>query len=261
MQSRAIGVLICSIVIGVPAAAQAQTPLPNPLADSLLKWPLHDRTRPLPPIVTPGAFSSAPPPSDAIVLFGGTNLSSWESAAKSGTPAAWKVQDGYMEVVEKTGDIQSRQSFGDVQLHVEWRTPLPATGEDQERGNSGVFLMKIYEVQVLDSYQNVTYADGQAASLFGEYPPLVNASRPPGEWQSYDIVFHRPHFRADSTLASAGRVTVFHNGILVQDNVTLTGPTSGERRPYRYHPDRMPIELQDHGFPVRFRNIWVRPLE
>ena len=121
--------------------------------------------------------------------------------------------------------------------------------------------MKVYEVQVLDSYQNVTYADGQAASLFGEYPPLVNASRPPGEWQSYDIIFHRPHFAADSSLISPARVTVFHNGVLVQDNVTLTGPTSGSRRPYRFHPDRVPVELQDHGFPVRFRNIWVRDLE
>lgn len=234
---------------------------PNPLADSLLKWPLHDRKRALPPIVSPGAFVAEPPPSDAIVLFDGTNLANWLSTKTPGAPARWRVENGYMEVVENAGDIESAQGFGDVQVHVEWRTPTPPTGEDQERGNSGVFLMKVYELQVLDSYNNVTYADGQAGSMFGEYPPLVNASRPPGEWQTYDIVFHRPRFRADSTLEAPARITVFQNGVLVQDNVTLTGPTSGSRRPYKYHPDRVPIELQDHGFPVRFRNIWVRDLE
>ena len=247
----------CPIVV----PGQSPTPTPNRLADSLMKWPLHDRNRPLPPIITPGAYVPSPPPSDAIVLFDGSDLSSWTSTGKPGTPAPWKVTGGYAEVVAKTGDIETRRGFGDAQLHIEWATPSPASGEDQERGNSGVFLMKVYEVQVLDSYQNVTYADGQAASLFGEYPPLVNASRPPGEWQSYDIVFHRPHFAADSSLLTPARVTVFHNGVVVQDNVTLTGPTSGSRRPYRYQPDRVPIELQDHGFPVRFRNIWVRDLE
>ena len=226
-----------------------------------MTWPLHSTDRPRPPIVTPGPFVSEPPPGDAIVLFDGADLSQWTSAAKPGTPAGWKVADGYAEVVAKTGDIQTVRAFGDAQIHIEWRTPTPPVGEDQERGNSGVFPMKVYEIQVLDSYQNVTYADGQAGALFGEYPPLVNASRPPGEWQSFDILFHRPRFRADSTLASPARVTVFQNGILIQDNVTLTGPTSGARRPYRYHPDRMPLELQDHGFPVRFRNIWLRDLE
>lgn len=242
----------------VPALKQRSA---NPLADSLMTWPIHSRERPRPPIVTPGGNGSAPPPSDAIVLFDGSDLSQWTSTAKPGTPAPWAVRSGYTEVVARSGDIQTRATFGDVQLHVEWATPAPASGDDQERGNSGVYLMKTYEIQVLDSYGNVTYADGQAGAVFGQYPPLVNASLPPGEWQSYDIVFHRPKFRPDSSLLSPARVTVFHNGVLVQDDVPLTGPTVGNRVPYRYHADRMPIELQDHDFPVRYRNIWVRDLE
>lgn len=226
-----------------------------------MTWPIHSRQRPLPPVVTPRGNASAPPPSDAIVLFDGTNLSGWTSTPKPGSPAPWTVRHGYVEVVAKSGDIQTREAFGDVQLHVEWATPSVVKGEDQERGNSGVYLMKTYEVQVLDSYGNVTYADGQAGAMFGQYPPLVNASLPPGKWQSYDIVFHRPKFASDSTLLSPARVTVFQNGVLVQDNVTLTGPTVGNRVPYRYHADRVPIELQDHDFPVRYRNIWVRDLE
>jgi hypothetical protein len=241
--------------------AIASRPTTNALADSLMSWPVHSRTRPLPPIVTPRGIISSPAPRDAVVLFDGAGLSQWISAGKPGAPAPWKVENGYVEVVAHSGNIQTRAAFGDIQLHVEWATPNPPSGEDQERGNSGVYLMKTYEVQVLDSYRNVTYADGQAGSLFGQYPPLVNASLPPGQWQSYDIVFHRPRFNADSSLATPARVTVFHNGILVQDDVPLTGPTSGNRGPYRYHADRMPLELQDHDFPVRYRNIWVRDLE
>ena len=167
-----------------------------------------------------------------------------------------------MEVTPGAGGIHTTDTFGDVQLHVEWATPSPARGTDQDRGNSGVFLMGKYEVQVLDSYENVTYADGQAGAVYGQYPPLVNVSRPPGEWQSYDIIFHRPHFAANGTLVSPGRFTVLQNGVLVQDNVALLGPTSYMRRdPYVAHPDRLPIGLQDHGHPVRFRNIWARDLE
>ena len=242
----------------VPAA---RTRPANRLADSLMTWPIHSRERPLPPVVTPRSNASVPPPSDAVVLFDGTDLSRWTSTSKPGAPAPWTVRGGYVEVVAKSGDIQTRIGYGDVQLHVEWATPALVAGEDQERGNSGVYLMKTYEVQVLDSYRNVTYADGQAGAMFGQYPPLVNASLPPGEWQSYDIVFHRPRFRSDSTVLSPARVTVFHNGVLVQDNVALTGPTVGNRVPYRFHGDRVPIELQDHDFPVRYRNIWVRDLE
>jgi hypothetical protein len=166
-----------------------------------------------------------------------------------------------MEVVAGTGDIATARGFGDVQLHIEWATPTPPHGESQERGNSGVFLMGRYEVQVLDSYNNKTYPDGQASALYGQYPPLVNASRPPGEWQSYDIVFRRPRFDAQGKLLKPARVTVFHNGVLVQDDVELTGPTAHQRRPpYEAHPERLPIKLQDHGNPIRFRNIWLREL-
>ena len=172
------------------------------------------------------------------------------------------MQNGVAEVVPGTGGIQTKQSFGDVQLHVEWAAPSEVEGEGQERGNSGVFLMGRYEVQVLDSYNNTTYADGQAAALYGQYPPLVNASRPPGEWQTYDIIFRRPHFDANGNMVKPARVTVFHNGVLVQDNVELTGATAHyDRPPYEAHPDALPIQLQDHSDLVRFRNIWLRELE
>ena len=221
-------------------------------------WPIHDRSRPAPKAVVPGDAHSAP--SDAIVLFDGKDLSKWTSQ-KDGGPARWKVENGYMEVAKGTGVIQTAQAFGDCQLHIEWASPKPAVGEDQDRGNSGVFLMGLYEVQVLDSYQAATYPDGQAAAVYGQYPPLVNASRPPGEWQSYDIVFHAPRFAQDGTLSRPARLTVFHNGVLVQDDVELTGPTAHKARPpYTAHAAKLPIALQDHSHPVRFRNIWVREL-
>lgn len=201
------------------------------------------------------------PPSDAIVLFDGSNLANWQSADAAGQAARWKVTDNYMEVVAGTGNIATTQGFGDVQLHIEFMSPAPPTGDGQGRGNSGVFLMGIYEVQVLDSYQNTTYADGHAAAIYGQYPPLVNASRPPGEWQTYDIVFHRPHFDANGQVTSVANMTILHNGILVQDHVRLTGPTAHKHRPpYTKHADCLPLILQDHGDPVRFRNIWVREL-
>jgi hypothetical protein len=203
----------------------------------------------------------APPPSDAIVLFDGESLEHWRSVDTSRGPARWKVAGGYVEVVRGSGAIETKRGFGDVQLHVEWSAPNPPTGTGQNRGNSGVFFMGMYEVQVLDSYQNVTYPDGQAAAVYGQYPPLVNASRPPGEWQSYDIVFRAPRFDASGRVTAPARVTVLHNGVLVQDNVALIGPTANRARPpYTAHPDRLPISLQDHGDPVRYRNIWVREL-
>jgi hypothetical protein len=167
-----------------------------------------------------------------------------------------------LEVVPRTGGIQTAQSFGDVQLHIEWAAPAEIRGEGQGRGNSGVFFGGgRYEVQVLDSYDNRTYADGQAAALYGQYPPMVNASRPPGEWQTYDIVFRGPRFDAQGNVTRPARVTVFHNGVLVQDNTELAGPTTHQARPpYQAHPERLPISLQDHGDLVRFRNIWVREL-
>jgi hypothetical protein len=172
------------------------------------------------------------------------------------------VENGYFEVVSSAGTLVTADSFGDVQLHVEWSAPSPAHGEGQDRGNSGVFLMGRYEVQVLDSYNNTTYADGQAGALYGQFPPLVNATRPPGHWQTYDIVFHGPRFDAAGKLISPARMTVLHNNILIHDNVTLTGPTAHQRRPpYSAHPAKLPITLQDHGAPVRYRNIWLRVLD
>jgi hypothetical protein len=224
-------------------------------------WPIHDRTRPAPAAVDPGpAGPPAPAPADATVLFGGKDLSAWRTR-KGGGPAGWKVENGYAEVVKGSGDIETVQGFGDCQLHVEWMSPSPAVGEDQDRGNSGVFLMGQYEVQVLDSYRSATYPDGQAAAIYGQYPPLVNASRPPGQWQTYDIAFRAPRFDADGKLLRPARLTVFHNGVLVQDAVELTGPTAHKARPpYKAHTAKLPIALQDHAHPVRFRNIWVREL-
>lgn len=234
-------------------SAAAQSPLS--------KWPQHSRERPTPPVVAPGAYVSQAPPADAKVLFNGTSLSRWTGA--EGGAAKWRIVDGAIEVVPNTGTLVSVDSFGDAQLHIEWMSPKPARGKDQDRGNSGVFFGGgRYEVQVLDSYGNFTYADGQAGALYGQFPPLVNASRPPGEWQTYDIVYHRPRFNAAGKLVSAARFTVIHNGVLVQDNMELVGPTGNQSRPpYEQHPDRMPLSLQDHGHTVRFRNIWVRSLE
>ena len=231
-------------------------------SQAVTDWPIHSMSRPRPPVIDPGPYTQpTPPPSDAIVLFDGRDLSNWHTADSSGGPAGWKVEHGYMEVVGGAGSIASRRGFGDVQLHVEWATPNPPTGEGQERGNSGVYLMSTYEVQVLDSYQNITYADGQAAAIYGQYPPVVNASRPPGQWQTYDIVFHRPRFGEGGNVLRPARVTVLHNGVLVQDNVALTGPTAHQKRPpYTPHADRLPLMLQDHGSPVRYRNIWLREL-
>jgi hypothetical protein len=225
-------------------------------------WDVHDPDRPNPPVVDPGPAPEqpVPPPADAMVLFDGSDFSAWTH--DNGSSVQWTLEDGYMEVVPGTGGIRTTEGFGDVQLHVEWAAPVEVEGEGQERGNSGVFLMGRYEVQVLDSYQNETYADGQAAALYGQFPPLVNASRPPGAWQTYDIIFRRPHFDANGQMVRPARFTVFHNGVLVQENVELTGPTAyQDRPPYEAHPDRLPIGLQDHSDLVRFRNIWLRELE
>jgi len=216
--------------------------------------------RPRPPLVEPAALSlPVPTPSDAIVLFDGTDLSHWR--AREGGPALWKLENGYMETGVGAGSILSRQRFGDVQLHLEWAAPASPSGDGQDRGNSGVIFMDQYEVQVLDSYQNHTYADGQAAAVYGQHPPLFNASLPPGQWQSYDIAFRRPRFDHNGVVVKPARITVIHNGVLVQEAVELVGPTSWlQAEPYRNHPDRLPLQLQDHRSPVRFRNIWVREL-
>lgn len=231
------------------------------MAQDVERWPVHDMRRPQPTVVGPGAGAlPVPAPADAIVLFDGVSAAKWRHG--NGEAAKWTIRDGYMEVRGGSGDLETRDSFGDVQLHVEWMAPTPVRGEGQGRGNSGVYFMHNYEVQVLDSYNNQTYPDGQAAALYGQYPPLVNAARPPGQWQSYDIIFRRPRFDAGGKVVSPAQVTVMHNGVLVQDKVTLTGPTGHYARPpYAAHADRLPIKLQDHGDPVRYRNIWVRNLE
>lgn len=217
---------------------------------------VHDPERPQPPVVDSGLERDASvvrPPSDAIVLFDGTDLEGW-------TGGPWKVENGFMEVVPKSGDIKTVESFGDMQLHIEWATPAEVVGKSQKRGNSGVFLMGRYEIQVLDSYENPTYADGSAGAVYGCKPPLVNASRPPGEWQSFDIFWRAPLFDGDRLVRPAA-VTVLHNGVLIHDHYVLPGMGYNKKAPvYSPHAPTGPIQLQDHKNPVRYRNIWVRRL-
>lgn len=223
------------------------------------KWKVHDIDRPRPAVVEPAAEPGGPP-SDAIVLFDGSTLDQWVD--KDGNPAAWKLVDGAMEI-NNTGDIFTKESFGDCQLHIEWRAPDPPVSNSQHRGNSGIFLMNRYEIQVLDCYDNLTYADGQAGGLYGQYPPLVNASRKPGEWQTYDIILRAPRFR-DGELQQPGILTVIHNGVVTLNAVEILG-SSGHKTvaTYRAHEAAAPIRLQDHKDrqPLRYRNIWIRPIE
>jgi hypothetical protein len=221
-------------------------------------WEIHDEKRPRPEVITPPTPSTqeqaGKPPSDAVVLFGGK-----EDDLKNWTGGKWTVKDG--DLLSGKGQVVSKEQFGDAQIHVEFATPTPAEGKSQGRGNSGVFLMGDIEIQVLDSYQNETYADGQASAVYGQYPPLVNASRPPGQFQTYDIIFHAPRFGADGKLERKATVTVLHNGVLVQDHVEVMGPT-GHHMIGDYKPGKTkgPLALQDHGNPIHFRNIWIRDL-
>jgi hypothetical protein len=227
------------------------------------KWHVHDSDRPQPKIVTPGKPSTqeqvGTAPSDAIVLFNGTDLSKWKSG-KGGGDATWKVENGYIEA-NKTGDIFTKDEFGpDVQLHVEWAAPNPPSSNSQGRGNSGVFLFGRYEIQVLDNYDNITYPDGQATAIYGYMPPLVNACLPPGQWQTYDIIFEGPRFK-DNKLEKPAYVTVLHNGVVTQNHIALIGETPHKKvGTYTPHAEKGPLKLQDHGNPVRYRNIWVREL-
>ena len=242
----------------IAAGALAQTPKPEDT----------ERWTPVPVIVAPGAPASDRPPADAIVLFDGENLDQWV-ATRDKSPAKWTVADRVMMVVKGTGNIETRRSFRDYQLHLEYRVPADVTGSGQARGNSGVFLASTgpgdagYELQILDSYQNTTYVNGQAGSLYKQHPPLVNASRKPGEWQTYDVVWTAPVFAADGKLASPARVTALHNGVLIQNNAVLSGETVYIGNPaYRPYASA-PIKLQAHGDPsppLSFRNIWVRDL-
>ncbi|MEX0692565.1 MAG: DUF1080 domain-containing protein [Gemmatimonadales bacterium] len=220
-------------------------------------WPVHAMDRPRPPIVTPApAGAAVPAPTHAHVVFDGASLDAWWHVDSSA--ARWRAVDGVLEVVPGARSLQTRAEFGDVQLHIEWMAPTEGR-DGQNFGNSGVFLMGRYEIQVLNSHGNDTYPDGQAAAIYGQYPPLVNVSRPPGQWQTYDIIFRAPRFHADGTVADSAVMTVFHNGVLVHDAVRLRGATTHRRQAeYAPHPPRGPIMLQDHGERVRFRNIWVR---
>ena len=241
------------------SAARAQNTRPRPEETEVWK--------PVPAVVTPGR-TDLDPPSDAIVLFDGTNESEWVSVADH-SPAAWLVHDGLLTVNKKSGNIETKRSFTNYQLHLEWEVPADITGSGQARGNSGVFLASTgpgddgYEIQILDSYNNATYVNGQAASIYKQYPPLVNATRRPGEWNVYDVIWTAPSFKADGSLASPAYVTAFHNGVLVQNHVALTGPTLYIGKPaYKAHGPE-PIKLQAHGdpsAPISFRNIWVRVL-
>ncbi len=272
--------LVLIVLIAFPAAAAFKTPVIREWTvmeadgpgktkevtymtiDGIMVHETDPAIQPPPPVVTPGTDSTQPP-SDAVVLFDGISLDAWTST-EAGEETRWIIRDGALMPTPHSGMIQSRQEFGSCQLHLEWATPAKVEGAGQGRGNSGVFLMGQYEIQILDSYENSTYPDGQAAALYGRQKPLVNACRKPGEWQTYDIIFHRPEFR-DGKVVKRATFTVLHNGVLVHDHVELSGGTGWRGghavSHYEPHGDKGPLQLQDHGNPVRFRNIWVRELE
>ena len=224
-------------------------------------WKVHDIARPEPYVIDAGTVSTATAagtaPSDAIVLFDGADLEHWTAA--DGSPAKWKIENGYAEV-NGTGSISTREQFGSCQLHLEFATPSTVEGESQGRGNSGVMVMGLYEIQILDSFDNRTYSDGQAAAIYGQFPPLVNASREPGQWQTYDIIFEAPRWEGEKLLRAA-YFSVLHNGVLVHHHTAVVGRVA-HKDPAQYapHEGELPLVLQDHGNPIRFRNIWVRPL-
>lgn len=213
---------------------------------------------PEPKVITPGA-TSQDAPSDAVILFSGKDLSNWTDYKNNFVK--WRIENGVMTVEKGTGPIQTKQVFGSCQLHIEWKTPAQVTDSGQNRGNSGIFFMGRYEVQVLDSYNNRTYSNGQAGSIYKQFIPLVNACKPPGEWQTYDIIFIAPNFDADGNVVSPAKITVLQNGVLIQNNVTVKGETVYDGQPsYKKHNDKEYLMLQDHNSPVSYRNIWIREL-
>jgi hypothetical protein len=241
-------VTICSLVYVLPTLVAVGLLAPPAAAENHeyltgIEWPK-------PPVVTPGTNNN--PPSDAVVLFDGQDLSAWEGADN------WNVENGVM--IAGKGDIHTRESFGDCQLHIEWSAPVPARGSGQDRGNSGIFLQDRYELQVLDSYQSDTYSDGQAGAIYKQTPPMVNAMRPPGQWNVYDIIWTAPRFNDDGSLASPAYITALHNGVAILSHFELSGDNDWHTPPSYEAHGKLPIRLQDHGHPVRFRNIWVREL-
>ena len=274
-----LGIGIC-----VYAACATAQEVPQPNWEELNKskpWEATEVWEPVPNKVTPGIYQAAP--SDATILFGGSDLSQWRKPKNnygvnmeqiepmckqlytidwSTRPEAdWILRDGQLIVNQGKGGIETAEAYGDVQLHIEWLAPVDPLKESQQYSNSGIFFMGLYEIQILNNYDNKTYVNGQASSVYKQHKPLVNASRPPGEWQYYDIVFNAPHFDADGNVTKPAYITVFHNGVLTQNHVELEGPTCfiGKAH-YTAHPDRLPLSLQDHGDAVRFRNIWIREL-
>ncbi len=257
-------VVLSVLLLAVPAfgAASTGSPFYGDPPDDRHPWCIHDWNRPQPPRVEPGPMKPCPPPEGAIVLFDGTaaSLEKWEADKPEHLPTKWVFKDGAMECAPKSGYVRTKEQFGDCQLHVEWAAPANVKGNSQERGNSGIFLPGGVEVQVLDNYDNPTYADGFACSVYGVCPPLANALRPPGEFQQVDITFRRPIYK-DGKCLDAGYVTVYCNGVLVQDKTQLEGPTGHKARTKPGPlPEKAPLRLQDHGNPVRFRNIWYKPL-
>ena len=274
--------IVLIALLFLPAAVTLAQDIPTLDWDALQEtkpWEASEVWEPQPLKVTSGM--NAFPPSDAIVLFGGKDLSQWRkpqflnegatseivqamvTALKpsANIAADWIVKDNAFEVKPGTGAIETKQAFGDIQLHIEWLSPVDVEKEGQQYSNSGIFLMGIYEIQVLNSYENKTYSNGQAGSIYKQTMPMVNASRPPGEWQSYDIVFRAPKFGSLGKMKEKGSCTVFHNGVLIHYNVEISGPTAyiGAHTPIM-HPEKLPLRLQDHGDKVRFRNVWVREL-
>ncbi len=244
-----------AVVIGLGhVSVSAETP-----------WEVHDVNRPLPDFVETidaGNTKPSPAPSDAIVLFDGENLDAWTHP--DGSEPRWEIQDGVLIILPQSGSLQTKQAFGSIQMHLEWRTPADTEADDsgQSRGNSGLFLMKRYEIQILETRENRTYADGMAGALYGQHPPLINAGRGLGHWQTYDIVFTRPEFDTEGKVVRPARITAFHNGVLIHHEAEFLGQTTHKREAaYTPHADRLPLMLQDHrDSVVHFRNIWVRPL-
>jgi hypothetical protein len=255
----AVASVVCVVCACVVAQQQKEGYTDTPyLPDG--KWRVHDADRPHPPAVTPGSQPGLPP-SDAVVLFDGKDLSKWQTQGGKIPGGSWKVGAGYFECAPGTGSLVTKEKFGDCQLHVEWCIPEGTPGSSQSRGNSGVMLMSRYEIQVLDSNGNITYADGQAAAMYGQYPPFVNASRKQGEWQTYDIVFEAPRFEGEK-IAKPAYLTLFHNGVLMHNHQAFIGQVAHKLvGKYSPHSAEEPLLLQDHSNPIRFRNIWVRRLK